>query len=137
MPRRSIAESLSAREIKFLKAPLVEKPNDTAITQELPEKKPPANSSLKPDSPERIKPVSRKRQPSPLQPDIDQQPWVTITTRLPNRLHARLRRVAFERGERGEQPSKIQDILAQAALRWLEENEPNANKPDRPANNDG
>lgn len=123
MPRRSISQSLSAREIEFIKAPLVEAKKETSAV-----KSPKANKSTEKTTPVTEPNTSEpqpEKKPQPVrQPTNSQQPWVTITTRLPSPLHAQLRRAAFERAERGEVPNTIQDILATAAEAWLDKNEP-------------
>lgn len=124
MPRRSISQSLSAREIDFIKAPLVEEQAKPQESKPAARHKPPQSTVQQKKKDPVEKPANKKQRTEQSNTHSMLEPWVTITTRLPNSLHARLRRVAFERTERGEEQSTIQDILAAAALEWLEENEP-------------
>lgn len=122
MPRRSISQSLTAREIEFIRAPLVETKTKDSSPKVSESKKTPKKSKP-PSVPAQSSSVPYGKPQATTQPTGSQQPWVTITTRLPNQLHSRLRRAAFERSERGQEPNTIQDILATAAASWLDKNE--------------
>ncbi len=122
MPRRSISQSLTAREIEFIKAPLVEAKSEASAPQ-TPETKKTSKQSKPPSVPAQSSSAPYGKPQATTQPTGSQDPWVTITTRLPNQLHSRLRRAAFERSERGQEPNTIQDILATAATSWLDKNE--------------
>ena len=126
MPRRSVKESLSTREIEFINSPLVE----TAAAKPAPEPTPVA-----PPKKQSV-PVRAKRNQSSKKIS-DATPSQPFSSRIPSRLQSGLRRAALNRTERGEQPNTVQDILAEAVLKWLEKNEPHAIRSDQPDLSDG
>ena len=119
VPRRSITEALSTKKIEFLKAPLVS-PETGAVKIETDEPSP---------KPKKIKghgSTNDSGKQVQLMPGSDRsvnaEKWVPLSTRVPNGLHRKLKRTAFERQESGVEPNSIQDILVEAVDHWLTRN---------------